>query len=58
MPFRCSSIVSSEIDSRFCSIQLTDEVTRYWRIGKEFAARSSVNHATKEYARSDVTTNT
>lgn len=36
---------------------MTDEATRYWRIGKEFAQHSSVNHGIKEYARGDVTTN-
>jgi hypothetical protein len=35
----------------------TDEATRYWRIGKEFAQHSTVNHAMKEYARGVVTTN-
>ena len=37
---------------------MTDEATRYWRIGKEFAQHSTVNHAIKEYARGPVTTNT
>ena len=37
---------------------MTDEATRYWRIGKEFGAHSTVNHAIKEYARGPVTTNT
>lgn len=37
---------------------MTDEATRYWRIGKEFGAHSSVNHQIKEYARGNVTTNT
>ncbi|APV50230.1 IS1595 family transposase [Betaproteobacteria bacterium GR16-43] len=37
---------------------MTDEATRYWNVGKEFAQHSSVNHGKKEYARGDVTTNT
>lgn len=36
----------------------TDESHLYKRIGKEFAAHETVNHADKEYARGDVTTNT
>jgi len=36
----------------------TDESRLYHRIGKEFAAHETVNHAAKEYARADVTTNT
>lgn len=37
---------------------MTDEATRYWNLGKEFAQHSSVNHGRKEYARGEVTTNT
>jgi transposase-like protein len=37
---------------------MTDEATRYWNLGKEFAQHSSVNHGRKEYARGNVTTNT
>lgn len=36
----------------------TDESKLYMRVGKEFAAHETVNHAIKEYARGDVTTNT
>ncbi|MFY9695134.1 MAG: IS1595 family transposase [Xanthobacteraceae bacterium] len=36
----------------------TDESKLYHRVGKEFAAHETVNHAAKEYARGDVTTNT
>ncbi len=36
----------------------TDESKIYHRIGKEFAEHETVNHAAKEYARGDVTTNT
>ena len=36
----------------------TDESRLYWTVGKEFAAHEKVNHARKEYARGDVTTNT
>lgn len=49
-------IMRAQIDQR--SHVMTDEATRYWRIGKEFAAHSTVNHAIKEYARGPVTTNT
>lgn len=48
-------ILRAQIDKR--SHLMTDEATRYWRIGKEFAKHSSVNHQIKEYARGDVTTN-
>ncbi|HEV8501813.1 MAG TPA: IS1595 family transposase [Casimicrobiaceae bacterium] len=37
---------------------MTDEATRYWNLGKEFAKHSSVNHGQKEYARGEVSTNT
>lgn len=36
----------------------TDESRLYTRVGKEFAAHETVNHARKEYARGDITTNT
>lgn len=36
----------------------TDESNLYHKVGKEFAAHETVNHAAKEYARDDVTTNT
>jgi transposase-like protein len=36
----------------------TDESKLYHRVGKEFAVHETVNHAAKEYARGDVTTNT
>lgn len=36
---------------------MTDEATRYWGIGKEFAKHSSVNHSKGEYARGNVSTN-
>jgi transposase-like protein len=36
----------------------TDESKLYVRVGTEFAAHETVNHAAKEYARGDVTTNT
>ena len=36
----------------------TDESRLYRRVGREFAAHETVNHAAKEYARDDVTTNT
>jgi transposase-like protein len=36
----------------------TDESKIYKTLGKEFAAHETVNHAKKEYARGDVTTNT
>lgn len=35
----------------------TDESRLYVRVGAEFAAHETVNHAAKEYARGDVTTN-
>ena len=37
---------------------MTDESGVYKRIGKEFAAHSTVNHGRKEYARGNVTSNT
>jgi transposase-like protein len=36
----------------------TDESRIYTNVGKEFAAHETVNHAKKEYARGDITTNT
>ena len=36
----------------------TDQSKLYRAVGKEFAAHETVNHAKKEYARGDVTTNT
>ena len=36
----------------------TDESPLYPTLGKEFAKHETVNHARKEYARGDVTTNT
>jgi transposase-like protein len=36
----------------------TDESKLYHAVGKEFSAHETVNHADKEYARGDVTTNT
>jgi transposase-like protein len=36
----------------------TDESKLYFTIGQEFAAHETVNHAGREYARGDVTTNT
>jgi hypothetical protein len=37
---------------------MTDEATRYWKLGETFAKHSSVNHSRKEYVRGEVTTNT
>lgn len=37
---------------------LTDESRLYWQVGKEFANHSSVRHASGEYVRGDVHTNT
>lgn len=38
---------------------LTDEATRYWNIGKEFAKHTSVNHSKGEYSKGNgITTNT
>jgi transposase-like protein len=36
----------------------TDESRLYDKVGREFAAHETVNHAAREYARGDVTTNT
>jgi transposase-like protein len=49
-------IVRSNIDRE--SRLHTDESKLYKKIGKEFTAHETVNHAGKEYARGDVTTNT
>jgi transposase-like protein len=49
-------IMFGQIDER--SHLMTDEATRYWKLGKEFAQHSSVNHSNKEYVRGEVTTNT
>jgi transposase-like protein len=37
---------------------MTDEASRYWKLGELYAKHSSVNHSIKEYARGIVTTNT
>jgi transposase-like protein len=37
---------------------ITDEAFQYKAVGKEFASHESVHHASKEYVRGDVTTNT
>jgi transposase-like protein len=37
---------------------MTDESKVYTKLGREFAAHSTVNHGKKEYARGNVTTNT
>jgi len=37
---------------------MTDSAGMYKKIGKHFASHETVDHATKEYARGDVTTNT
>lgn len=50
------SIVRANIDRE--TRLHTDESKLYYRVGKEFAAHETVNHADKEYARGDVTTNT
>src|SRR5207249_1628798 len=49
-------VLFEQIDRK--SHLMTDEATRYWNLGKEFAEHSSVNHSRKEYARGNVTTNT
>jgi transposase-like protein len=48
-------IIRENVDMR--SRLHTDESRLYPKIGKEFAAHETVNHAAKEYARGDVTTN-
>ncbi|MGA7789950.1 MAG: IS1595 family transposase [Xanthobacteraceae bacterium] len=40
------------------SALMTDEATHYDEIGQKFASHETVNHAAKEYARGDVSTNT
>jgi transposase-like protein len=37
---------------------MTDEAGPYYRVGKSFARHETINHAEKEYARGDVSTNT
>ena len=49
-------VLSTQIDAD--THLMTDEATRYWKLGKEFTKHSSVNHGRKEYARGEVTTNT
>ena len=49
-------IMNKHIDSD--SRLMTDEAKVYGPIGVEFGQHQSVNHSAKEYARSDVTTNT
>lgn len=49
-------VLSTQIDAD--THLMTDEATRYWNLGKDFAKHSSVNHGRKEYARGQVTTNT
>jgi transposase-like protein len=49
-------VMFGQIDT--ASHLMTDEATRYWNLGKQFAEHSSVNHGKKEYARGNVTTNT
>ena len=48
--------IREEVDRR--AHLMTDEFSAYRRIGPEYAGHSSVCHATKEYARGDVHTNT
>lgn len=50
-----SKIIRENVDPR--SRLQTDESRLYPKVGKEFAAHETVNHAAKEYARGDVTTN-
>ena len=49
-------VLLSQIDSK--THLMTDEATRYWKLGKQFAKHSSVNHSEKEYARGNTSTNT
>ena len=37
---------------------MTDELTSYKNLGKEFASHEAVNHSADEWARGNVTTNT
>jgi transposase-like protein len=48
--------IREEVDRR--AHLMTDEFAAYRRIGPEYAGHSTVCHATKEYARGDVHTNT
>lgn len=48
--------IREEVDKR--AHLMTDEFTAYTRVGPEYAKHSTVCHATKEYARGDVHTNT
>lgn len=48
--------IREEVDRR--AHLMTDEFSAYRRIGPEYASHSTVCHATKEYARGDVHTNT
>jgi len=50
-----TEIVRSNIDRE--TRLHTDESKLYFSVGKEFAAHETVNHATNEYARGDVNTN-
>jgi transposase-like protein len=49
-------ILRKQIDPR--THVMTDEATRYWYLGTEFAKHSTVQHKIKEYARGEVSTNT
>jgi transposase-like protein len=51
-----AKIVNENVD-RESRLQ-TDESRLYTKVGEEYAAHETVNHAKKEYARGDVTTNT
>jgi transposase-like protein len=48
--------IREEVDRR--AYLMTDEFSAYRRIGPEYAGHSTVCHATKEYSRGDVHTNT
>jgi transposase-like protein len=48
--------IREEVDS--CAHLMTDEFAAYNGLGPEFASHEKVCHATKEYARGDVNTNT
>lgn len=51
-----AKIVNENVDREFRLH--TDESRLYSKIGQEYATHETVNHAKKEYARGDVTTNT
>lgn len=51
-----SDALREEVDRR--AHLMTDEFTLYTRVGPEYAKHSTVCHATKEYSRGDVHTNT